>query len=252
MTMQRPPLYDRVYHVHSVRCGHATEEKDEEYIEAAISLGAKELSFSEHMPVPGDMLNYQMKLEQLPEYVSTLKRLKEEYADRIVIRVGMECEYMPSYDGYIRSLVTDYGMEFLLLGQHIYEHADGSLSFFDSEETKRRLDMTGLGEAMIAGIRTGLFEAVAHPDRIFRRRDGWGEEEAAMAKCIIAAAMEQGIPLEINMESRAYPEYNFYQPEFWKLVPPECRIIYGVDAHAVQELVDGTAMIRKIIKGEAD
>ena len=169
-----------------------------------------------------------------------------------VIRIGMECEYMPSYDGFIRSLVTDYGMEFLLLGQHIYEHADGSLGFFDSEETKRRLDMTGLGEAMIAGIRTGLFEAVAHPDRIFRRRDGWGEEEAAMAKRIIAAAMEQDIPLEVNMESRAYPEYNFYQPEFWKLVPPECRIIYGVDAHAVQELVDGTAMIRKIIKGEAD
>ena len=248
--MQRPPLKDRIYHVHSYRCGHATEEKDEEYVEAAVALGAKELSFSEHMPIPGDILNYQMNMDQLPEYVATLKRLKAEYADRIAIRIGLECEYLPSYEGYIRSLMPEYGLEFLILGQHIYEHADGHLSFFDSEETKVRCDMDGLAEGMIAGIRTGLFETVAHPDRIFRRRKSWGDEEKAVAKRIIEAAMEQKIPLEINMESRNFPEYNFYQPGFWELVPPECEIVYGVDAHAVSELVENTQTIRKILKGE--
>ena len=248
--MQRPPLKDRIYHVHSTRCGHATEEKDEEYVEAAVALGAKELSFTEHMPIPGDGLNYQMRLDQLPEYVATLKRLKAEYADRITIRVGLECEYLPSYEGYIRSLMPEYGLEFLILGQHIYEHADGHLSFFDSEETKVCCDMDGLAEGIIAGIRTGLFETVAHPDRIFRRRKSWGDEEKAVAKRIIEAAMEQKIPLEINMESRNFPEYNFYQPGFWELVPPECEIVYGVDAHAVSELVENTQTIRKILKGE--
>ncbi|MBO4289505.1 MAG: histidinol-phosphatase [Lachnospiraceae bacterium] len=252
MSMQRPPLEDRIYHVHTTRCGHATEETDEEYIEAAIALGAKELSFSEHMPVPGDPFNYQMPMSRLPEYVATLKRLKAEYADRITIRVGMECEYLPSLDGYIRSLLTDYGMEFLILGQHLYEHADGTTNFRDDEETRERFDVTGLAEGMIAGIKTGLFETVAHPDRIFRRRRSWGEEEAAIAKRIIEAAMAQKIPLEINMESRNYPEYHFYWPEFWKLVPPECEIVYGVDAHAVKEMVDNTIMIRKILNGEIE
>ena len=202
------------------------------------------------MPIPGDILNYQMNMDQLPEYVATLKRLKAEYADRITIRVGLECEYLPSYEGYIRSLMPEYGLEFLILGQHIYEHADGHLSFFDSEETKVRCDMDGLAEGMIAGIRTGLFETVAHPDRIFRRRKSWGDEEKTVAKRIIEAAMEQKIPLEINMESRNFPEYNFYQPGFWELVPPECEIVYGVDAHAVSELVENTQTIRKILKGE--
>lgn len=248
--MERPALKDRIYHVHSVRCGHASDEPDEAYVRAAVSLGAKELSFSEHMPIPGDALDYQMKLSQLPEYVSTLRRLKEEYADRIAIRIGLEVEYLPSLDGYIRSLIPEYGLEFLILGQHIYEHADGTLSFYDDEETKARCDMEGLAGGMIAGIRTGLFETVAHPDRIFRRRKNWGEAETAAARRIIRAAMEQGIPLEVNMESRNFPQYHFYRPEFWELVPPECEIVYGVDAHAVSELVENTQTIRKILNGE--
>ena len=193
-----------------------------------------------------------MYMSQLPENVSTLKALQAQYADRIRIRVGLECEYLPSLDGYIRSLIPEYGLEFLILGQHIYEHADGTTNFFDDEETKVRCDMSGLGEGMLAGIKTGLFETVAHPDRIFRRRKHWGDEETAMARRIIRAAMEQGIPLEINMESRNYPEYHFYWPEFWELVPPECEIVYGVDAHAVSELVENTIMIRKILNGEME
>ena len=248
--MERAALKDRIYHVHSVRCGHATDEPDEAYIRAAIALGAKELSFSEHMPIPGDLLNYQMHMDQLPEYVETLKRLQARYADRIAIRIGLEVEYLPQFDAYIRSLKTDYGLEFLILGQHIYEHADGTLSFFDGEETKKRCDMTGLADGMIAGIKTGLFETVAHPDRIYRRREGWGEAEAETAKCIIAAAVKQGIPLEKNMESRKIK--NLYRPEFWALVPPECGIVYGVDAHAVSEMVENTLTIRRILNGELE
>lgn len=44
----------------------------------------------------------------------------------------------------------------------------------------------------------GLFDAVAHPDRAFRRRKSFGDTEASKAKELIAAAYKNGIFLEKN------------------------------------------------------
>ena len=75
-----------------------------------------------------------------------------------------------------------------------------------------------------------------HPDRIFRRRKHWGDEETAMARRIIRAAMEQGIPLEINMygfsDGRHYPCDRFFKMA--KELKP--KFVMGCDAH-IPELI---------------
>ncbi len=245
--MERAELKDRIYHVHTYRCGHAEDIAEELYVKRAIELGAKELSFSDHTPIPGDLFNYEMKMSELPGYVEVLKGLREKYAGQIELRIGLEVEYLPAFDDFFRSLKEEYSLDFLLLGQHVYEADDGTFSFFHSAIRKDHEDVSGLGGGIVKGIETGLFEAVAHPDRIFRRVKEWDAETEAVSRRIIAAAMKQGIPLEKNMESRKYD--NLYWKEFWDLVPEECEIIYGVDAHSRAEMTENWHTIHGIMDG---
>lgn len=67
---------------------------------------------------------------------------------------------------------------------------------------------------MIAGMETGLFQVVAHPDQIFRRMKKWNAEMDAISKEIKECAASTGVLLEktsvICWKGRnAYIEKNF-------------------------------------------
>ena len=79
-----------LFHVHTFRCGHAEMVSDEEYIKKAIGLRATDICFTDHAPFPGNPFGGRMKYEELPEYISTLKNLKEQYQRKIKIHIGLE------------------------------------------------------------------------------------------------------------------------------------------------------------------
>ena len=54
-----------------------------------------------------------------------------------------------------------------------------------------------------------------------------------LSQKIILAAEKESLPLEINLAGK---EAGYYREEFWKLVPEHHPVIYGVDAHRVEEL----------------
>ena len=56
-----------IFHVHTFRCKHGSEELDEDYIKTALSLGAQKITFTEHCPFPGNPFRKRMDLDQLPE-----------------------------------------------------------------------------------------------------------------------------------------------------------------------------------------
>jgi histidinol-phosphatase (PHP family) len=122
-------------------------------------------------------------------------------------------------------------MDLLIIGQHFYEHEPGHYSFSDEDKSKEYI---GLCNAMKEGAETGLFEVIAHPDRAFRRRTSFGQEESVAAGQVIRAAVRNGLYLEHNYSSMR--RKNQYWDEFWKLLPPEAMTLYGCDAHATQEM----------------
>ena len=88
------------YHTHTTRCGHA-EGTEEEYILTALRCGFKVLGFSDHTPwayaTPGFVSRIRMLPSKLDDYVLTLRGLREKYADKLHIRIGLEAEYFPAY-----------------------------------------------------------------------------------------------------------------------------------------------------------
>ncbi len=225
------PIPGEAFHIHTYRCGHAEEVDDAAYVGKAIEIGATRIVFTDHAPFPGDPFGNRMEIAQLPEYIDFMQHLKEVYQDRIEVLCGLEIEYLPSFEDYYRELRENTGLDLLVLGQHMFEYEPGRYSFSDPDRSEEYI---GLCEAMISGIETGLFDVVAHPDRAFRRRKAMGKKELLLCKNLIDKAVNHGVYLEINYESL---KMNWIRQEFWDMVPKKSMIVYGLDAHSIEELV---------------
>lgn len=223
-----------LFHVHTVRCGHAEAVDDEAYIEKAVELGAERIVFTDHAPFPGNPFGNRMRYGQLDEYISSLQRLQKKYAADIAVDIGLEIEYLPSFRKYYEELRQIKELDLLLLGQHIYECRSEVYNFSIPDQQKRKAEeYSGIANAICEGIRTGYFDAVAHPDRAFRYCGEWQDEYTELSQKIIIAAEKESLPLEINLAGK---EAGYYREEFWKLVPEHHPVIYGVDAHRVAEM----------------
>ena len=223
-----------IFHVHTYRCGHAEEVSDEAYIQKALSLGATGIWFTDHAPFPGDPFRGRMMYHDLPEYIASLSRYKKLYAGQIDVHIGLEIEYFPSFIPYYEELRSIPEIELLLLGQHMAEDAPGRYSFSWEKDRLKNEEFLALGVAIVAGVQSGYFDAVAHPDRIYRRRKEWDEHMEMMAVSIIEAACSRKTPLEVNVSSQHH-KYHFW-PQFWDLVPGDAVKITGRDAHFVRKL----------------
>ena len=224
------PIQKEIFHVHTRRCKHAGEEQDYEYVEKAIELGAARIVFTDHCPFPENPFRSRMEMEQLPEYLSSMRRLKKEYASRIEVLAGLEVEYLPSFEKYYKELKGSGEFDLLMLGQHMYEHENGTWSFMDEDKTD---EYVGLCKAMVEGMRTGLFDIIAHPDRAFKRHKSWNPDMTCASRKVITEAIKHGLWLEKNYSSMQH-EFQYWE-EFWNMDTRK-HPLYGYDAHSVAEM----------------
>ncbi len=245
------------YHSHTKRCGHAYGE-DEEYIKAAIKAGLKDYGVSDHVILP-HIIQEGMRGSWLllDDYLSSIKSLKEKYKNDINIYTAFECEYMPQYVDYYKSLKDEGKVDYLLLGQHCFFKGNKVIWYHHLNEDEGIKLYT---EHLIEGMKSGLFLYVAHPDLFMLIRDKWDELAIRCAHMIIDAAVKYDMPLEINLgHTRLYPfgmhagyetywEYPF--TPFWELVAQsKAKIVIGFDAHAPSDVLNpGLDAVEYIVK----
>ena len=141
------------------------------------------------------------------------------------------------------SMLENFDYEYLILGQHYVD--DGA-----EKEHVMRGDgdalLTKYVDTVIAGINTGKFSYVAHPDVV--NYTGDDDFYKAEMKRLCLAAKAKGLPLELNcvgvMKNRCYPN-----DKFWRIAGEvHNSVIIGVDAHNPAQLQDplvwDTAMYR--------
>ncbi len=225
-----------LFHIHTFRCGHASYEADERYVLKAIELGANKITFTDHSPFPGNPFGNRMDIERLDEYLSSLWSLKEKYKSQIEVEVGLEVEWLPSFDSFYRELKANPKIQVMLLGQHFFEHENGEPSFMDEGEEKKK-ETAGCMDAMTKALDTGLFDAIAHPDRCFRRRKSWTSDMESFSAKLIDKAALKGVPLELNLSSYKHRRSKYFWKEFWALAEERgAKTIVGLDAHSTEEM----------------
>lgn len=228
------------FHTHTARCRHA-EGADEEYVRCAVEAGLQTLGFSDHTPYPFPGSYYstmRMYPHEFAEYAASVRWLKDAYADRLDIRLGVEAEYYPAHFEDLLTLLRGEGTEYMILGQHWLDNEQGAPGNCriteDGDHLLRYCDQT------IRALQTGLFTYFAHPDMLcFRGSDDLYQEQITR---LCRAARECGVPLEINLlglrTQRHYPD-----ERFWKIASQVGNdVILGCDAHAPAHLLDTSAV----------
>ena len=223
------------YHTHTARCGHANG-KDRDYVETAIARGVKVFGFSDHVPMPfpdGHESRFRVPMRLLDDYVQSVLSLREEYKDKIDIKLGFEAEYYPDRFADMLEMLSPYPLDYLLLAQH---YTDSREETYNSRPQSDPEALQAYVDRLIAAMETGRFTYIAHPDLFLFT----GPEEIYTREitrlCQRAKALD--VLLEINMlglrENRNYP-----CDRFWQIAAAEnCRVILGCDAHRPIDVAD--------------
>ncbi len=234
------------YHNHTPLCRHATGSP-REYVEEAIRGGLSILGFSDHTPYFYEGNYYpsgvKMRPEEMDEYADTILSLKKEYADDIRIHLGLEIEYYPKRFGRLMEFLSQYPMEFFLLGQHNLGNEireDGTPDYSPFRRTDDEGQLARYVDQCIEGLETGYFVCFAHPDVIHFTGDPALYEKHM--RRLAQRSKELDIPLEINLqgliEGRHYPNMNF-----WPIVGETGNeVILGPDAHKLGRICDKEAI----------
>lgn len=237
----------RNYHTHTWRCQHA-RGTEAQYVEAAVEQGFAALGFADHTPWPyqSDFVSgMRMRMDQFDDYRRTVLDLREQYAGRIEIPLGLECEAFPEWFGWLRDFKAEY-LDYIILGNH-YDYSD--------EGDHRRLYPAGgyyfgkchkaeqvirYGERTLAGMATGLYDYVAHPDLFMNTYRTFDADCRAVSRDLCQAAKDLGLPLEFNLLGAARQDdalargYQGYPcPGFWEIAAETgCTAVIGFDAHS--------------------
>lgn len=124
------------YHTHSHYCDGKGEI--EEYIRHAIAAGFDSYGVSCHAPVPiRGAEDYMMPLPQLPTYVAEVRRLREEYEDRLAVYLALELDYAPGLQPYYDREILPHGFDYFVGSVH-YVGTDGAGAPWCIDETAER------------------------------------------------------------------------------------------------------------------
>ncbi len=173
-----------------------------------------------------------MDLELFPDYLASIKALRERYRGQIDIYLGVEAEYYPEYHNWLLQQQSEQGMDYLILGSH-FDRPDEEL-YFGSLTTAQQFRR--YANHTIKGLQTGAFKALAHPELFMLHTKKFDRDCEMVSRDIIQAAKALDIPLEYNL-SGLYPiswrsGLGYPNRDFWEIAAREgAKAIIGLDAH---------------------
>jgi histidinol-phosphatase (PHP family) len=227
------------YHMHTPLCGHATGVP-RDYVLAAQQAGLQEIGFSDHNPMPAQFDDWRMAPDQLPHYLGMIEEARREFP-RYPIRLGLECDYIPAFEGHVRYLAGKADWDYLIGAVH-YITPDWDVD--NPKHLKRWAEQPveeiwqAYFDAYTKMIQTCLFDFLAHPDLV--KKFGL-RPEGDLSRFYLAtldAAAEAGAVLEVSTAGlrkdvrEIYPSRDFLVAAHKRRIP----IVINSDAHAPGEV----------------
>ncbi|NLA78003.1 MAG: histidinol-phosphatase [Erysipelothrix sp.] len=230
------------YHTHTTRCKHAYGS-DEAYVMAAIKAGYDELGMSEHSPWvlhPGETAAYRMELEDMDDYMQSMRTLREKYKDQITIHIGLEAEYFRDRFDWLVDFKKQHALDFIIFGNHNRDRISYHTYYGDYHAPDLLLDH--YVEDAIEAMSTGFYSIFAHPDLYFKTLNVVNQDTLAAAQALCEAANHYQVPLEYNLGGFRYGDNAYPKAAFWEIAAKNKNVtIIGVDAHDPDHLLDDKA-----------
>ncbi len=235
--MSAPLLYES--HCHTPLCKHASGEPDE-YAAAALARGFKGITFTCHCPLPdGFSANVRMAPEQFDDYVAMIAATREAFAGRLDVRLGLESDYYPGVEPWLRELHSRVPLSHVLGSVH-YQVGDYRKLFYTGDvQSYQELYF----EHLALSAESGLFDTLAHPDLI--KNESPKDWDFKRIRPHLERALDRiaatGVAMELNTSGvmKALSEMNPSPAQLRLMRERDIPVVIGADAHVPDRVGDG-------------
>jgi histidinol-phosphatase (PHP family) len=244
------------YHTHHERCGHAVGTL-EEYVQAALQKGLKEIGLSDHQPIlhiqnekiiPGSAMPY----EELPRYVEEALELKAKYQGLIDIKVGLEADWIEGYEETVKNLLAQYPFDYVI----------GSVHFLGDWDITNSAELAGwdtrdAGEVCAEYFRqvrlaakSGLFDTLGHIDVIKRFGHIPSDLYEHLLEETVLAIRDAGVCVEVNASGLRYPCAEQFPSRklLHMLHAHNVPLTVGSDAHQPKFVAEGLDTVYELLR----
>lgn len=234
--MSQPVVYDQ--HMHTPLCRHADGEP-ELYAAVGAQRGLAGVVFTCHNPMPESYGHTaRMAEHEMDQYLAMIRRTGEDFAGRLDVRVGLECDYFPGYEKYLDKQIK--GMPF----NHILGSVHPFLQIWrDRFHTGSALEAQKTYFSQLAdAAETKLFSTIAHPDLIKNQTAAeWNFTAIAdhVGACLDRIA-KAGVAMEINTSGllKTVKEMNPNPAMLAMMRRRKIPVVVGSDAHTPTRVAD--------------
>lgn len=239
------------YHVHTARCGHAGGTM-RACVETALACGLSEIAFTDHIPLyflPGDDPDpgIAMTRAELPGYVDEVLALRDEFAGRIDVLLGLEADFAEGHEAALQEILAAHEWD-VVLGSVHWVKGD----WIDAPNSGARHEREGTevlwGEyyrLLAKAAATGLFDVLTHFDLPKKFGHRMPASLARTEADAVAAARAAGVAVEVSSAGlrKAIAEEYPAPPLLTSLVAAAVPIVFSSDAHAPAEVAWGREAI---------
>lgn len=211
--------------------------------------GLKGIIFTCHSPLPdGFAASVRMAPEEFDTYVAMVGRAREAFAGRVDVRLGLESDFYPGVELWLKELHARVPLHHVLGSVH-YQMSDYRALYY-------RGDLAAYQELyyehLAMSAESGLFDTLAHPDLIKNEIPGRWDFEAV--RPFVARALDRvaatGVAMELNTSGlfKAYPEMNPSPAQLKMMCERGIPVVIGADAHTPLRVADGYAQALRTLQ----
>jgi len=243
-------------HTHHNRCGHA-EGYIEPYIQAAIQEGLGVIGISDHSPYFASDVdhlhpNLTMAKSQFPEYVKEILHLKEKYADRIEVLLGVESDFFSENMDVYKAIYDQYPFDYIIGSVHY----SGGVSIFNrdrwkslsaAEQVRHKEEYYDLIQK---SARSGMFQILGHIDAMKGIYPAFSDIQTDAVEKTLQVIGECDIAIEINTSGKTKDVGGWYPTDsiLEMALHYGVQVTFGSDAHTPSRVGDEWEMVAKKLK----
>lgn len=213
------------YHSHCLYCDGRANMED--FIRFAVSEGFSSYGISSHAPLPFSTA-WTMEWDRMNDYLSEFARLKETYADRIELAIGLEIDYLSEESHPALSRFQELPLDYRIGSVHMLYSPQGKVVDVDTpaDSFRRLVDEHFEGDLdsvirlyyhnLLRMVRLGGFDIVGHADKMHYNaacyRPGLLDEPwyDRLVSDYFAEIATRGYIVEIN--TKAYHDLGTFYP----------------------------------------
>jgi histidinol-phosphatase (PHP family) len=226
--------------MHTPLCHHAVGDPVDLAAHAA-GIGLTEIGFSDHSPMPQDGFDeWRMNASELDEYVAKVREAQRKFPD-LVIKLALEVDFIPGYEGWIRDLAARHPWDYLIGAVHYVSESWALDSPSQLSEWKERDPWEVWSvyfDRLTMAAESGLFDIIAHADLCKKFCFYPKQDCSPLFRRFLDAAKKHGVAMELNTAGLRKDCKEIYPcPQIVRLAcEKDVPITFASDAHAPGEV----------------